>query len=64
MPKAVTKRVSVEAGTAMGWLKYVGPEGASVAIDHFGASASGDKCFEEFGFTVANVVDTCKKVLG
>lgn len=63
LPAAVTARVSIEAGIAMGWSKYVGPKGASVSIEHFGASASGNKCFEEFGFTVDNVVTTAKSVL-
>ncbi|MGA4508183.1 transketolase [Propionibacteriaceae bacterium G1746] len=63
LPAAVTARVSVEAGIALGWSKYVGPAGASVSIEHFGASASGNKCFEEFGFTVDNVVATAKGVL-
>ena len=63
LPAAVTARVSIEAGIAMGWSKYLGATGASVSIEHFGASASGNKCFEEFGFTVANVVASVKSVL-
>ena len=63
LPAAVTARVSIEAGIAMGWSKYLGAKGASVSIEHFGASASGNKCFEEFGFTVDNVVATAKSVL-
>ncbi len=63
LPSSVSARVSIEAGIAMGWAKYVGGSGASVSIEHFGASASGAKCFEEFGFTVDNVVATAKSVL-
>lgn len=63
LPKAVTARVSIEAGIAMGWEKYVGAEGASVSIEHFGASAAGAKCFEEFGFSVDRVVSVAKTVL-
>ncbi|MBK7821833.1 MAG: transketolase [Tessaracoccus sp.] len=63
LPAAVTARVSVEAGIAMGWTKYVGPAGASVSIEHFGASASGNKCFEEFGFTADNVANTAKSLV-
>ena len=63
LPASVTKRVSVEAGIAMGWGKYVGSEGASVSIEHFGASASGAKAFAEFGFTADNVVATAKSIL-
>ena len=63
LPEAVTARVSVEAGIAMGWSKYVGCKGASVSIEHFGASAAGTKLFEEFGFTADNVVETAKSIL-
>ncbi|AFY68558.1 transketolase [Thalassoporum mexicanum PCC 7367] len=59
-----TKRVSVEASASFGWHKYVGSEGATVSIDTFGASAPGPTCYKEFGFTVENVIATCKKVLG
>ncbi|MEO1522466.1 MAG: transketolase [Cyanobacteria bacterium J06633_2] len=64
LPKAVTKRVSVEAAISMGWCRYVGSEGASVSIERFGASAPGKTCLEKFGFTVDNVIATAKKVLG
>jgi transketolase len=64
LPKAVTKRVSVEAAASFGWHKYVGMEGACVSIDTFGASAPGGVCMEKFGFSVDNVLATAKKVLG
>jgi transketolase len=51
LPPSVTSRISVEAGASTGWHKYVGREGAIVAIDHFGASAPGDVVMREFGFT-------------
>lgn len=60
MPKAVRRRVAVEALTSFGWHKYVGLDGALVTLDHFGASAPAAKIFEEFGFTVENVVETVK----
>jgi transketolase len=62
LPKAVTKRVSVEAAASFGWHKYVGMEGAMVSIDRFGASAPGAVVMEKFGFTVDNVVATAKKL--
>jgi transketolase len=64
LPKAVKKRVSVEAGITQGWHKYVGDEGAAIGIDRFGASAPGGTCMEKFGFTVENVLATAKSVLG
>ena len=62
-PASVEARVSVEAGIAMGWAKYIGSKGRSVSLEHFGASASAAKCFEEFGFTVENVVAHAKAAL-
>ena len=64
LPKAVTKRVSVEAASSFGWHKYIGSEGDTVSIDTFGASAPGGICLEKFGFTVDNVVATAKALLG
>ena len=64
LPKAVTKRVSVEAASSFGWHKYIGMEGAAVSIDRFGASAPGGVCLEKFGFTADNVLATAKKLLG
>lgn len=63
LPAAVKARVSIEAGIAMGWATYVGEQGASVSVESFGASAAGGRCFEEFGFTVDNVVATARGVL-
>jgi transketolase len=64
LPKAVTKRVAVEAGTTFGWCRYVGAEGEVIGIDRFGASSPGGVALKNFGFTTENVVATAKKVLG
>ena len=64
LPKAVTKRLSVEAASSFGWHKYVGTEGDTVSIDTFGASAPGGTCLEKFGFTVDNVLAKAKALLG
>lgn len=58
LPKAVTNRVAIEAAAPFGWEKYVGFDGKIIAIDHFGASAPGNKILTEFGFTTENVVAT------
>ncbi|HET7471713.1 MAG TPA: transketolase [Candidatus Limnocylindrales bacterium] len=63
LPRAVTKRVSVEAGVSLGWDRWVGPEGAIVGLDHFGASAPAGTVFEKFGFTVDRVVAVARGVL-
>ena len=63
LPPAVKARVSIEAGVTFGWERWVGEAGASVGLDHFGASAPAETLFEQFGFTVANVVATAKRTL-
>ncbi|GAA0723307.1 transketolase [Dactylosporangium roseum] len=49
-------KVSVEAGIAMSWQWYLGECGEAVSIEHYGASAPHTVLFEQFGFTVDNVV--------
>ncbi|MCD5192876.1 hypothetical protein IV460_17915, partial [Enterococcus casseliflavus] len=44
------------------WERYTGCHGKVIAIDHFGASAPGDKVLAEFGFSVENVVNTFKSI--
>lgn len=63
LPANVTARVSVEAGLALGWSKYVGGKGESVSIEHFGASADYKTLFSKFGMTVDAVVVAAKKSL-
>jgi len=63
LPPAVKTRVSVEAGVAMGWAKYVGDAGAIVSLDHFGASASGPLLFEQYGFTPDHVAQVVRDLL-
>jgi transketolase len=63
LPKAVTKRLAVEAGITMGWCRYVGGEGDVIGVDSFGASAPGGLVMEKFGFTTENVVARAKALL-
>ena len=57
MPKKVRARLAVEALSSFGWHKYVGLDGDVISLDHFGASGNAAKLFEQFGFTVDNVVE-------
>jgi transketolase len=57
-----TPTISVEAGATMGWWKYVGREGVAIGVDRFGASAPGPIVLEKLGISVANVVETAKKL--
>ncbi|MDX1335690.1 MAG: transketolase, partial [Gammaproteobacteria bacterium] len=58
------KRVAIEAGVDQSWYKYVGLDGAVVAMSTFGESAPAGDLFKEFGFTVENVVATVNQVIG
>jgi transketolase len=60
LPKAVTKRLAVEAGCSFGWCRYVGDKGSTISIDRFGVSAPGGLAMEKFGYTVDNVVAKAK----
>jgi len=64
LPPSVQARVSIEAGVTLGWERWVGTKGASIGLDHFGASAPAEILFEQFGFTVENVVKTAQRILG
>ncbi len=64
LPEGLTARVAVEAGVTHYWHRLVGDRGRVVGIDQYGASAPADKLFPHFGFTVDNVVETVRKVLG
>ena len=50
-------RVSIEAGSEMGWHKYIGREGTAICMDSFGASAPASALAKEFGFTVESILD-------
>ena len=63
LPKAVTKRVSVEAGSDFGWGRDVGLDGACVAMEGFGASGPAGQLFEHFGFTADHVAEVVRGLL-
>lgn len=63
LPKNVRKRVAIEALSEFGWGKYVGLDGAYVGMTTFGLSGPAAKLFEEFGFTVDNVVAVVKSII-
>ena len=62
LPNAVRRRVAVEALSSFGWGNYVGLDGKTVTIDHFGASAPGKVLFEKFGFTAEHVAETVRSL--
>jgi transketolase len=56
-------RIAIEAGVSDSWYKYVGTNGAIIGINRFGESAPAEQLFQEFGFTVDQVVDVVKSVI-
>jgi len=61
IPPGCDKLVSVEAGAAQCWYKYIGRNGLAISMDRFGASAPGKVLAEKFGFTAESVA---KKIAG
>jgi len=55
IPNRGAMKISMEAGITHGWEKYIGPNGLSIGINHFGASAPGKNLAQEFGFTAEQV---------
>jgi transketolase len=64
LPPGITARLAIEAGVSMGWERYVGAQGVVIGLDRFGASAPYQVLMEKFGFTVGNVVEKVKQLLG
>ncbi len=63
LPSSVRKRLAIEAGSPMGWHKYVGDEGDILGITRFGASAPGEVVMKEYGFTIENVIERARALL-
>ncbi len=62
-PKKIRKRLAVEAGSSIGWDKYVTDDGDVIGIDRFGESAPGEEVMKEYGFSVEHVVAKAKALL-
>jgi transketolase len=63
LPLAIRARVSVEAGITEPWRLFVGDAGASIGVDHFGASAAYQKIYQEFGITAERVAAAARDSL-
>ncbi len=64
LPSSVTARLAVETGVSQGWHRWVGPKGALITLDHYGASAPAGTIMKAFGFTAENVVAEALKLIG
>jgi transketolase len=60
LPEHITARLAVEAGATLGWERYAG---SVIGLDHYGASAPYKVIFQNFGFTVENVVARAKELI-
>jgi len=58
LPPMVTARVAIEAGVTLGWQKWVGPQGAIIGVDRFGASAPYQTIYKELGLTPEAIVES------
>lgn len=63
LPDEVTARISIEAAATFGWKEWVGDEGVSIGIDHFGASAPYEEIYQSFGLTSDRVVEEAEKLV-
>lgn len=62
LPKAIRKRIAVEAAIGTDWYRYTGLDGEIIGMNSFGASGPGGELFEKFGFTVDNIVEKALKL--
>jgi transketolase len=63
LPKAIVRRLAVEAGATLCWWRYVGLQGRVLGIDRFGASGKASDLFPHFGFTADNIVSKLEELL-
>lgn len=61
MTPTCTRRVSIEAGSTLGWQRFTGMSGLNIGLDTYGASAPMEHLAEEYGFTPAKVASTISK---
>lgn len=64
IPPTVSARVSIEAGTTLGWHKWVGLNGVAIGIDRFGTSAPYQRIYQEYGITTEAMVSAARRLLG
>ncbi len=62
LPPDVRARVSIEAATSLGWERYVGLDGATIGVPHFGASAPAGVLYEKFGLTAQRMAEEAARL--
>jgi transketolase len=63
LPLQVSARIAIEASIADYWYKYVGLEGRVIGMTTYGESAPAPALFEEFGFTLENILGQAEELL-
>jgi transketolase len=63
IPPEIKARISVEAGSTLGWCRYIGDGGVAIGIDHFGASAPGKVLYDKFDITAQRIVAEAMRLL-
>ena len=63
LPAGIRKRVTVEAGSSLGWHRWAGEEGTVIGIDRYGASAPGEEVLAKFGFTAEKVAEAALRLV-
>lgn len=63
LPLQVSARIAIEAAHADFWFKYVGLEGRVIGMTTYGESAPASALFEEFGFTLENILGQAEELL-
>jgi transketolase len=63
LPPTIRSRVAVEAAGPMGWSRWVTHEGIMVGMEGFGASAPGERLFQEFKLTPEHVAETVRRLV-
>ena len=63
LPAGIRARVSVEAGITAPWRLFTGEAGASIGVDHFGASADYTKLYKEYGITAERIAEAARDSL-
>ncbi|MEA4909084.1 MAG: transketolase, partial [Anaerolineaceae bacterium] len=64
LPPQIKARLAVEAGVPQGWDRWVGPDGKIIGVETFGASAPFKVVYEKYGFSVDNVLQQARELLG
>ena len=63
LPPTVGVRLGIEAASPFGWQRWVGEEGGMLAMEGFGASAPGERLFQEFKFTPERAAEIVRNLL-